>query len=83
MIKAQEMSKQVLNFQKSNFNSVFNNMVIFYGHVEQITNSLTKNSLEEEPVNRFLEVYKQCRDEFKIYMKKNFEAAEDLVGSIV
>ena len=78
------IAKQMIDFQKTTFDNLYNSMVMLQDHTEKLANTLFEQAtwIPEESsraIKQWTEIFKNGRNEFKIAVDDSFSKMEDLV----
>lgn len=80
------IAKQMMDFQKSTFNSAFDAAVMLQDQTERVVNSfteqITKGFAEESKkvMKEWADAYKKGREDFKKNVDEGFKTMEDFFG---
>lgn len=82
-MNAADVTKQMIEFNKTTFENSFNAVVMLQDQTEKMTNAVIAQMpyLPEEgkkAINEWVKVYKKGRDDFKKAVDENFKKAEDI-----
>jgi len=83
-----KMAKQVINFQKTAFEKMFNATVMLQDQTEKLSNSLMDQASwmpaeSKKLINDWAIAYKKGRDDFKKCVDDNFKKTEDMFDDAV
>lgn len=78
------IAKQMIDFQKTTFDNMYNSMVMLQDHTEKLANTLFEQAtwIPEESsriVNQWTEIFKKGRNDFKVAVDDSFSKMEDLL----
>ena len=76
------IAKQMIDFQKTTFDHIYNSMVMIQDHTEKLAYSLFRQAIwipEEgsRVVNQWAEIFKKGRNDFKVAVDDGFSKMED------
>ena len=79
-----QFAKQMIDFQKTTFDNMYNSMVMLQDHTEKLANTLFEQAtwIPEESsriVNQWTETFKNGRTDFKVAVDDSFSKMEDLL----
>ena len=79
-----QIAKQMIDFQKSTFDNMYNSMVMLQDHTEKLVGTLGEQAtwVPEESsrvVTQWTEIYKKSRNDFKVAMDDIFSNIEQLL----
>ena len=78
------IAKQMIDFQKTTFDNMYNSMVMLQDHTEKCTNTLFEQAtwIPEESsrvVNQWSDIFKKGRHDFRLAMDDFFTKIDDLL----
>jgi hypothetical protein len=78
------IAKQMIDFQKTTFDNMYNSMVMLQDHTEKCANTLFEQAtwIPEEGsrvVNQWSDIFKKGRHDFKLAMDDFFTKCDDLL----
>ena len=79
-----QFAKQMLDFQKTTFDNVYNSMVMLQDHTEKLASTVLEQAtwLPEESsrlVTQWIEIFKKGRNDYKLTMDDIFTKIDDLL----
>ncbi|MGD9120922.1 MAG: hypothetical protein PVG59_09585 [Desulfobacterales bacterium] len=79
-----QFAKQMLDFQKTTFDNVYNSMLMLQDHTEKLTGTVFEQATwfpEESSrlVTQWIEIFKKGRNEYKLAVDDIFTRIDDLV----
>ena len=79
-----QFAKQMIDFQKTSFDNVYNSMVMLQGHTEKLASTVFEQAtwLPEESsrlVRQWIEIFKKGRNDYKLAVDDIFTRIEDLI----
>ena len=79
-----QFAKQMIDFQKTTFDNVYNSMVMLQDHTEKLTSTVFEQAtwLPEESsrlVTQWIEIFKKGRNDYKLAVDDIFTKIEDLI----
>ena len=80
------IAKQMIDFQKTTFDNMYNSMVMLQDHTEKLASTLFEQATwipeESSPiVNQWTEIFKKGRNDFKVAVDDSFSKMEDLLSA--
>lgn len=77
------IAKQMIDFQRTAFDNVFNTMVLFQDQSEQVVNTVLEQATwipaqGKNVLDEWVRACKKSRDDFKTALDKNFDRVEEL-----
>ncbi len=78
------IAKQMIDFQKTTFDNMYNSMVMLQDHTEKLANTLFEQAtwIPEESsrvVNQWTEIFKKGRNDLKVAVDDSFSKMEKLL----
>lgn len=78
------LAKQMIGFQKTTFDNIYNSMVMLQDHTEKLANTLFEQAswIPEESsrvVNQWIEIFKKGRNDLKVAMDDIFCKMDELL----
>lgn len=78
-----QFAKQMIDFQKTTFDNMYNSMVMLQDHTEKLASTLCEqaNWIPEESnrlVTQWIEIFKKGRNDYKLAMDDIFTKLDDL-----
>lgn len=78
------IAKQMIDFQKTTFDNMYNSMVMLQDHTEKLANTLFEQAtwIPEESsriVHQWTEIFKKGRNDLKVAMDDSFSKMEKLL----
>ena len=79
-----QFAKQMIDFQKTTFDNVYDSMVMLQDHTEKLANTVFEQAtwLPEESsrlVTQWIEIFKKSRNDYKLAVDDIFTRIEDLI----
>ena len=79
-----QIAKQMIDFQKTTFDNMYNSMVMLQDQTEKLANTLLEQAtwIPEESgrvVNQWTDIFKNGRNDFKAAMDESFSKMEKLL----
>ena len=79
-----QIAKQMIDFQKSTFDNMYNSMVMLQDHTEKLASTLGEQAtwIPEEGsrvITQWTEIFKKGRNDFKVAMDDIFSNIEQLL----
>ncbi|MGD9056031.1 MAG: hypothetical protein PVG40_06300 [Desulfobacterales bacterium] len=79
-----QFAKQMIDFQKTTFDNVYDSVVMLQDHTEKLANTVFEQAtwLPEESsrlVTQWIEIFKKGRNDYKLAVDDIFTRIEDLI----
>ena len=79
-----QFAKQMIDFQKTTFDNVYNSMVMLQDHTEKLASTVFEQAtwIPEESnrlVEQWIEIFKKGRNDYKLAVDDIFTRIEDLI----
>ena len=79
-----QFAKQMIDFQKTSFDNVYNSMVMLQDHTEKLTSTVVEQAtwIPEESsrlVAQWIKIFKKGRNDYKLAVDDIFTRIEDLI----
>ena len=79
-----QFAKQMIDFQKTTFDNVYNSMVMLQDHTEKLASTVFEQAtwIPEESsrlVTQWIEIFKKGRNDYKLAVDDIFTRIEDMI----